>query len=66
VVVSVVVRTVVGMRSRRHLCTWFDDADGVELLCGCGARAVAVVDDETGETIVVVVPDEPAPLAISA
>ncbi|VTR77835.1 hypothetical protein CHMI_02607 [Cellulomonas hominis] len=63
---SVVLRTVVVMRSGRHLCTWFDDADGVELLCGCGARAVVVVDDETGETVVVVVPDEPAPLAISA
>lgn len=65
-VVSVVVRTVVGMRSQRHVCIWFDDADGVELLCACGTRAVAVVDEETGELVVVATVEEPAQLAVSA
>lgn len=65
-VVSVVVRTVVGMRSQRHVCIWFDDGDGVELLCACGTRAVAVVDEESGELVVVATVEEPAPLAVSA
>lgn len=64
--VSVVVRTVVAMRSQRHVCIWFDDGDGVELLCACGTRAVAVVDEETGELVVVATVEEPAPLAVSA
>ena len=64
--VSVVVRTVVGMRSQRHVCIWFDDGDGVELLCACGTRAVAVVDEESGELVVVATVEEPAPLAVSA
>lgn len=63
--VSVVVRTVVCM-SGRHVCTWFDDADGVELLCVCGGRAVVVVDDETGDDLLVVLADEPAVLAATA
>ncbi|QZN85212.1 hypothetical protein [Cellulomonas sp. C5510] len=50
----------------RHVCTWFDDADGVELLCVCGTRAVVVVDDATGDDLVVVLADEPAPLAATA
>jgi hypothetical protein len=44
----------------------FDDGDGVELLCACGARAVAVVDEETGDLVVVTTAEEPAPLAVSA
>lgn len=65
-VVSVVVRTVVGMSSQRHTCIWFDDGDGLEVLCVCGARAVAVLDDESGELVVVALAEEPAPLAVSA
>lgn len=64
--VSVVVRTVVGMRSQRHVCIWFDDGDGVEVLCACGARAVAVVDEDSGELVVVATTEELAPLAVSA
>lgn len=63
--VSEVVRTV-GDMNGRHLCTWFDDADGVELLCVCGARAVVVVDDETGDELVVLLADEPRVLAATA
>lgn len=48
------------------MCIWFDDGDGVELLCACGTRAVAVVDEETGELVVVATVEEPAPLAVSA
>jgi hypothetical protein len=47
------------MEITRHTCLWFDDADGVELLCGCGARAVAQTDPTTGETVLVVLADEP-------
>jgi hypothetical protein len=50
----------------RHVCIWFDDGDGVELLCVCGARAVSVVDEETGEQLLVTLADEPAPLAATA
>lgn len=57
--VSVGVRTVGGMEITRHTCLWFDDADGVELLCGCGARAVAEIDPATGEAVLVVLADEP-------
>jgi hypothetical protein len=58
-VVSVVVRTVGGMEITRHTCLWFDDADGDELLCACGSRAVAEIDAETGETVLVVLADAP-------
>ncbi|WP_203668555.1 hypothetical protein [Cellulomonas pakistanensis] len=54
------------MSSQRHVCIWFDDGDGVEVLCACGACAVAVLDDETGELVVVALAEEPAPLAVSA
>jgi hypothetical protein len=47
------------MEITRHTCLWFDDADGVELLCGCGARAVAEIDPATGEAVLVVLADEP-------
>lgn len=63
---SVVVRTVGDMSSARHECLWFDDADGVELLCVCGGRAVAVVDEETGDVVLAVLADEPFPLAATA
>ncbi len=63
---SVGVRTVVTMSSGRHLCIWFEDGDGVEVVCVCGARAVTVVDEETGELVVVALEEEPAPLAVSA
>jgi hypothetical protein len=65
-VVSDLVRTVGGLSIGRHVCIWFDDGDGVELLCVCGARAVSVVDEETGEQLLVTLADEPAPLAATA
>ncbi len=63
---SDVVRTVGGMSIGRHVCIWFDDGDGVELLCVCGARAVTVVDEESGEALLVALADEPAALAATA
>lgn len=48
------------------MCIWFDDGDGVEVLCVCGARAVTVVDEETGELVVVSLAEEPEALAASA
>lgn len=63
---SVGVRTVVPMSSRRHLCIWFEDGDGIDVVCVCGARAVTVLDDETGDLVVVALEEEPVPLAVSA
>lgn len=54
------------MSSGRHECLWFDDADGVEVLCACGARAVAVVDDESGDVVLAVLAAERFPLAATA
>jgi hypothetical protein len=53
------VRTVGGMDAARHVCVWFDDSDGAELLCACGARAVAVLDEATGETVLVTLAADP-------
>ncbi len=56
----VVVRTVDLMDAGRHVCIWFDDGgEGLELLCACGARAVAVVDEVTGDTVLVALAAEP-------
>lgn len=66
VVVSDPVRTVGGMDIGRHVCTWFDDGDGLDLLCACGARALAGVDDADGERLVLLLADTPAPLAATA
>ncbi len=60
---SVVVRTVGLMDAGRHVCIWFDDADGsdgLELLCACGARAAAVVEEVTGDLVLVALAAEPA------
>ena len=55
--VSVVGSTVVGMST--HVCTYFDDGDGIELVCVCGTRAVLIRMTD-GETELVVL-DEDAP-----
>ncbi|HEY0215292.1 MAG TPA: hypothetical protein VGC57_02745 [Cellulomonas sp.] len=48
------------MDAGRHVCIWFDDGgEGLELLCACGARAVAVVDEVTGDTVLVALAAEP-------
>ncbi len=54
------------MSTGRHFCIWFDDGDGVEVVCGCGARAVLVVDEETGEQVLVTLAEEPLALAATA
>lgn len=63
---SVGVATVVPMSIGRHVCIWFEDGDGIDVVCVCGARAVAVVDEETGDLVVVALEEEPVPLAVSA
>lgn len=55
--VSAVGPTVEGMSA--HVCTYFDDGDGVDLLCVCGSRAVLVLTDE-GETLAVLEDEAPA------
>lgn len=50
----------------RHVCIWFEDGDGIDVLCVCGARAVTVVDEETGDVVVISLEEDPAPLAVSA
>ncbi|WP_169166501.1 hypothetical protein [Cellulomonas taurus] len=42
-----------------HVCTYFDDGDGIELVCVCGTRAVLIRMTD-GETELVVL-DEDAP-----
>lgn len=42
-----------------HDCIYFDEGDGVELLCVCGSRAVWV-STEDGDLLVPVVEDRPA------
>jgi hypothetical protein len=64
--VSVGVATVVLMSIGRHVCIWFEDGDGIDVLCVCGARAVTVVDEESGELVVVALEEDPVPLAVSA
>jgi hypothetical protein len=54
-VVSVAVVTVRSMTSTRsHTCVFFDDG-ALEVACGCGQRAMYLVedDDELGATLVV-------------
>lgn len=63
---SVGVATVVPMNIGRHVCIWFEDGDGIDVLCVCGARAVTVVDEESGELVVVALEEDPVPLAVSA
>lgn len=48
------------------MCTWFEDGDDVEVLCVCGARAVAVVDEDSGELVVVALAQERVLLAATA
>lgn len=48
------------------MCLWFDDGDAAELVCGCGARAVAVVDESTGESMVVALDRERVLVAMAA
>lgn len=55
--VSVPVPTVDVMTA--HDCTYFDEGDGVELLCVCGSRAV-LVSTEDGDLLASVVEDRPA------
>lgn len=62
-VVSVGVRTVGIMSTGRHVCTWFDDGEGFDLLCACGARAVGGTEDED---LLLMVLADPAPLVASA
>jgi len=40
------------------VCIWFEGGDAVELVCGCGARAVAVMDESTGESMIVALEGE--------
>lgn len=42
-----------------HDCIYFDEGDGVELLCVCGSRAVLVVTED-GDVLVPMVEDRPA------
>lgn len=63
-VVSVGVRTVGVMDAGRHVCTWFDDGEGFDLLCACGARAVGGTEDE--DLLLMVLAADPAARAVSA
>lgn len=45
-----------------HTCVFFDDGEP-ELLCVCGVRALAVLDDD-GETVVVVRLDDDATVTV--
>lgn len=48
------------------MCTWFEDGDDVDVVCVCGARAVAVVDEESGDLVVVARAEERVLLAATA
>lgn len=65
--VSVAARTVVDMSTDRHVCIWFDDGDGIEVVCACGARAERILDEISGDAVIVAI-DEDAdyPAALSA
>jgi hypothetical protein len=52
------------MSTGRHVCTWFDDGEGFDLLCACGARAVGGTEDE--DLLLMVLVADPAPLVASA
>lgn len=41
--------------TRSHSCTYFDDG---ELVCGCGQRAVHVLDEDINELVLVALEDE--------
>lgn len=42
-----------------HVCTYFDDGDGVELVCICGTRAMLLLTD-AGEELVLLEDEAPA------
>jgi len=44
------------MTTRIHSCIYFDDGD--EHRCTCGSRALYLVEDESGEPILVVLHDD--------
>lgn len=48
--------------TRVHACVFFDDDDGFELVCGCGERALRLLD-EHGDSALVVLYEEPSPVA---
>lgn len=48
------------------MCIWFDDGDAVELVCGCGARAVAVVDEATGGSTIMALEGERVLVSMAA
>jgi len=52
------------MSAGRHVCTWFDDGEGFDLLCACGARAVGGTEDE--DLLLMVLAAEPAAQPASA
>jgi hypothetical protein len=75
--VSVAGASVVGMATHRHTCTFFDDGDGLELVCVCGTRGLHLVDDDAPDGMLVLLLDdadlpvdvvlvEPRRLAVSA
>lgn len=51
--------------NRTHICVYFDDG-GPEHVCVCGSRALLVVDEHTGESVLVALLDESAPVSALA
>jgi hypothetical protein len=45
-------------RNTMHSCTYFDDG---ELVCGCGTRAVYVLDEDTLELVLTLEEDDLTP-----
>jgi len=44
--------------NRTHACTYYDDG---ELVCGCGQRAVYVLDEDTLELVLTTMDDDLTP-----
>ncbi|GIG23956.1 hypothetical protein Cde04nite_02000 [Cellulomonas denverensis] len=49
-----------------HHCLYFDDGNGVELLCECGSVAVWIREDADGEAVLVALDVEPEELRQTA
>ncbi|MCU1432934.1 MAG: hypothetical protein JWP95_2039 [Actinotalea sp.] len=47
------------MSTRTHICVFFDDGE-IEHFCGCGERALYLVDDEEVGGVLVLLQDDTA------
>lgn len=56
--VSVAGATVGSMATHLHTCTFFDDGDGLELVCVCGTRGTVLLDEDAPDGMLVLLLDE--------